>query len=96
MGYIHRWFRESRMSTLNPLFKDLVDRYMGAGIKYPQLKAITAAQWLLESSRGNSSLSQTHYNFGGLKWRSEMQGYACKVRYTALGGHCSIRFRAGL
>ena len=74
------------MSTLSPLFKELVDRYMDAGIEYPQLKAVTTAQWLLESSRGNSNLSQTHYNFGGLKWRSEMQDYACKVRYTAHDG----------
>lgn len=74
------------MNTLNPLFRELIDHYIDTNIEHPQLKAVTTAQWLLESSRGSSNLSQIHYNFGGLKWRSEMQGYACKVQYMAHDG----------
>eukprot|EP00898_Chlorokybus_atmophyticus_P001810 jgi/Chlat1/262/Chrsp1S03051 len=46
----------------------------------PELKAVTLAQWLLESGRGNSRLSAHHCNYGGLKWRQEMAGLAIPIR----------------
>lgn len=55
-------------------------------IKYPHLKPVTVAQWALESGRGSSKLATDHLNFGGLKWRKEMQGYATKVWYEAHDG----------
>jgi hypothetical protein len=44
--------------------------------RYEHLKDITLAQWLLESARATSSLSNTAKNFAGLKWRNEMTGFA--------------------
>jgi len=55
-------------------------------IKYPHLKAVTIAQWALESGRGFSKLATDYLNFGGMKWRKEMQGYADKVFYEAHDG----------
>ncbi|MEA5603109.1 glucosaminidase domain-containing protein [Nostoc sp. UHCC 0252] len=41
------------------------------------LKEVTLAQWLLESSRGNSDLAVNANNFAGLKWRvPDMKGFA--------------------
>lgn len=55
-------------------------------IKYPQLKPVTLAQWMLESGHGTSKLATEHLNFGGLKWRNEMHGFATKVQYQAHDG----------
>jgi len=52
----------------------------------PALRAVTLAQWILESGRGTSKLSQEHSNFAGLKWRPEMQGFATPVKYNAHDG----------
>ena len=68
------------------LLQELVSVYQDAEIEAPKLKAITLAQWLLESGRATSKLSKEHYNFGGLKWRSEMKGYATAVSYEAHDG----------
>ncbi|MEQ1861605.1 MAG: N-acetylmuramoyl-L-alanine amidase [Chthoniobacteraceae bacterium] len=70
------------MSEVTPLFKDLVAVYAGLPIQFPQLKAISIAQWLLESARGSSRLCSEHFNFGGLKFRSEMAGLATPVQFT--------------
>lgn len=40
------------------------------------LKEVTLAQWLLESGRATSKLAIEMFNFSGLKWRDEMQGFA--------------------
>lgn len=45
----------------------------------PALKEVTLAQWLLESGRATSKLSVEALNFAGLKWRSEMKGYATPI-----------------
>lgn len=74
------------MSNFSDLFKELVKRYADMDIKYPHLKAVTIAQWALESGRGSSRLAVEHLNFGGMKWRKEMQGYATKVWYQAHDG----------
>ena len=68
------------------LFEELVSHYRSAGIAFPSLKAVTLAQWMLESGRGTSRLAKEHLNFAGLKWRKEMVGYATPVQYQANDG----------
>ncbi len=43
---------------------------------YVHLKEVSLGQWLLESGRATSKLSQEATNFSGLKWRSEMAPFA--------------------
>lgn len=73
-------------TNLSALFKDLVLLYARTEIQYPQLKAVTLAQWILESGWGESNLAKNHYNFGGLKWRTEMTGFATRILYQANDG----------
>jgi N-acetylmuramoyl-L-alanine amidase len=68
------------------LFEDLVARYKAASIAFPSLKAVTLAQWILESRRGTSDLATQHLNFAGLKWRAEMVGFAIPVEHHAHDG----------
>ncbi|MNZ43302.1 N-acetylmuramoyl-L-alanine amidase AmiC precursor [compost metagenome] len=68
------------------LFDDLVGRYKALNIAFPALKPVTLAQWILESGRGTSPLATQHLNFGGLKWRSEMVGFATPVEHEAHDG----------
>ena len=70
----------------NALIKRLASVYRGEKIRHPRLRDVTLAQWLLESGRGTSALAVQHYNFGGLKWRPEMAGYATKIKYKAADG----------
>lgn len=70
----------------NPLLQRLVTIYSGEKIRYPKLRAVTLAQWMLESGRATSDLAKMHYNFGGLKWRKEMAAYATKIKYEAHDG----------
>ncbi|MBO9622249.1 MAG: N-acetylmuramoyl-L-alanine amidase [Sphingomonas sp.] len=69
-----------------PLISRLAQVYAGETIRYPHLKPVTLAQWLLESGRGTSDLAKLHYNFGGLKWRPEMGLFATRVLYNAHDG----------
>lgn len=71
---------------MSELFNQLVKTYTVTTIDFPQLKGITIAQWLLESGRGTSRLATEHLNFGGLKWRDGMEGFATAVDYTASDG----------
>lgn len=71
---------------MSELFNQLVKAYAKTTIDFPQLKGITIAQWILESSRGTSRLATEHLNFGGLKWREEMAGFATPVDYEASDG----------
>ncbi len=76
-----------------PLFQELVAKYAALDIKHPGLKAVTLAQWALESGWGTSELAVKHFNFGGLKWRKEMEPYATEVSYEAhdgLAGYCAF------
>lgn len=68
------------------LIRRLATVYADEPIRYPHLKAVTLAQWMLESGNVPSRLAQDHYNFGGLKWRPEMGLFATKVIYTAHDG----------
>lgn len=63
-------------------FKELAKSLARADIRFPNLKAVVLAQWMLESGRGHSMLAIKHLNFGGLKWRDEMKGFATPVDYT--------------
>jgi N-acetylmuramoyl-L-alanine amidase len=80
---------------MHPLFKKLAQTYVNLSpdIEFPHLKAITLAQWILESGRNPSDLAREHFNFGGLKWREEMRatpghtiGAATPVEYGAHDG----------
>lgn len=66
-------------------FKELICELRKSDIN-PDLKTIVLAQWIFESGRGSSDLAKIHYNFGGLKWRSEMKGVATPVSYKAHDG----------
>jgi N-acetylmuramoyl-L-alanine amidase len=70
----------------NELLLRLADIYAGENIRHPQLRAVTLAQWMLESARATSKLATLHYNFGGLKWRKEMAPYATRILYEAHDG----------
>ena len=70
----------------NPLLNRLALLYSQENTRYPHLKEVTLAQWMLESGRGTSELAKQHYNFGGLKWRPEMAPYATKISYEAHDG----------
>jgi murein DD-endopeptidase MepM/ murein hydrolase activator NlpD len=71
---------------MSKLFDQLLEVYTKTTIDFPQLKGITAAQWLLESGSGTSLLATEHLNFGGLKWRNEMLLFAKPVDYQASDG----------
>jgi N-acetylmuramoyl-L-alanine amidase len=70
----------------NELLLRLAEIYAGENIRHPKLRAVTLAQWMLESGRATSKLATQHYNFGGLKWRREMAPYATRVSYHAHDG----------
>lgn len=72
--------------SANQLLDRLVTVYKGEDIRHPQLRAVTLAQWMLESGRAKSRLARDFYNFGGIKWRPEMAAYATKARYEAHDG----------
>jgi|GEM_PF-886346 len=74
------------VTPLRDLFGKLAAAYAAETNVAPQLKAVTLAQWALESGRGTSELSIQYFNFGGLKWRKEMAGFATPVAYLAHDG----------
>ena len=74
------------MSTFTENFRNLVKTYLDSDVEFPQLRDVTVAQWILESGYGQSRLAQEHLNFGGLKWRVEMEGFAEPVDYPAHDG----------
>ncbi|MBC8139395.1 MAG: N-acetylmuramoyl-L-alanine amidase [Fibrella sp.] len=71
---------------MSVVFDELVARYKAGSIMFPALKPVTLAQWILESGRGTSGLATMHLNFGGLKWRSEMVGFATPIEHNAHDG----------
>ena len=70
----------------NPLLDKLAQLYKNQDIPHSNLKEVTLAQWILESGRATSELATEHFNFGGLKWRSEMSPFATRVSYQAHDG----------
>lgn len=72
--------------TASQKFVDLMKVYKRTAIEFPHLKAITYAQWGLESGWGMSGLAQKYNNFGGAKWRPYMAPYGTSVVYNAHDG----------
>ncbi len=73
-------------ADLTPLFQRLLRRLAASQAIPESLKPTAAAMWALESGWGESELAKTHLNFGGLKWRDEMQDFASHAIYTAWDG----------
>ena len=71
---------------VSALMKRLATVYAGEDIRFPQLRAVTLAQWMLESGRATSDLAKLHLNFGGLKRRPEMAGFATRIEFEAHDG----------
>lgn len=67
-------------------WEELIEVYHLSKTPYPDLKAITLAQWALESGYGTSALATEHFNFGGLKFRERMAAHALPVDYQAHDG----------
>jgi hypothetical protein len=74
------------MAPYTQEFKSLVRDYLDTDIEFPNLRPVTIAQWTLESGYGRSRLASDFRNLAGLKWRSEMTGYATPVEYEAHDG----------
>lgn len=80
-------------TTAAPTFTALQTEYQKRSIEFPQLKAVTFAQWAKESGWGGSDLAKIHRNYGGAKWRAYMNPYAKPVSYKAHDGetlYCSF------
>lgn len=77
---------EMGMAMTSKLLARLAQTYATMLIEFPHLRAVSLAQWLIESGRATSDLATHHYNFGGLKWRPEMAGFAAPVEYEANDG----------
>lgn len=57
------------------------------------VKAVMAAQWILESSWGRSGLAKEHFNYAGMKYRDYMHRHCESVLYRAHDGlehYCSF------
>lgn len=67
--------------TTTPGFKELVQVYDATEIEFPHLKAVTVAQWGLESGWGTSLLAKKHRNYAGAKWRGSMAPYGHPIGY---------------
>jgi N-acetylmuramoyl-L-alanine amidase len=72
--------------TVSDKFKELAKIYSKATIEFPNLKAVTLAQWILESGRGTSVLFKDYHNAAGMKWREEMAPFGKPVKYGAHDG----------
>ncbi len=74
------------MAKITEKFSNLLKLYKTTKIKYPHLKPISVAQWILESGRGKSELAQRYNNFSGIKYRTELRDYARRVRVKVKDG----------
>ena len=63
-------------------WKELISVYKNDHVSSDALKIASLSQWIIESGRGASALAKKHLNFGGLKYRKRMEGYAIPVTYT--------------
>lgn len=83
------WFGTKFGRTVPPIpwpsdeLLDLATIYRRYPLEFEQLKAVTLAQWILESNWGRSNLAIKHTNFGGIKWRPAMGPYARRAIYTS-------------
>lgn len=67
-------------------FRKLAETYRQSKIRYPHLKAITLAQWAVESGWGKSDLAKLHNNYAGMKWRKALSAFGAPVVYRAHDG----------
>ncbi len=74
---------------------DLISLYRKYTLASLELKRASLAQWILESARGTSRLATEHLNFGGLKYRARMAGFADPIDYQGSDGelttYCSFQ-----
>src|SRR5277367_2556648 len=68
------------------LWQQLATSYKAYRGASDSLKVASLAQWVLESGRGTSPLAVQHLNFGGIKYRDRMAGFAVPVSYTGTDG----------
>ncbi|QND60146.1 glucosaminidase domain-containing protein [Mesorhizobium huakuii] len=68
--------------SVGPKWGDLIAEYKAYDSVPFELKVASLSQWILESNRGNSDLAVKALNFGGIKYRARMEGYASPVDYT--------------
>jgi N-acetyl-anhydromuramyl-L-alanine amidase AmpD len=68
------------------LWQQLATSYKAYRGASDSLKVASLAQWVLESGRGTSPLAVQHLNFGGIKYRDRMAGFAVPVSYTGIDG----------
>jgi hypothetical protein len=62
-------------------FKELVKTIAQAELEFPQLRAISLAQSIMEAGEGTSKLFLDFNNAFGMKWRKEMEGLARPIIY---------------
>jgi N-acetyl-anhydromuramyl-L-alanine amidase AmpD len=68
------------------LWQQLATAYKAYRGASDNLKVASLAQWALESGRGTSALAVQQLNFGGIKYRDRMAGFAVPVTYTGSDG----------
>jgi len=80
MALLDDLIQEYAASDLKSIFQSVgLDSTKVNPIHLPTIKEVTLAQWLLESGRATSKLANEAKNFAGLKWRSEMDGFATPI-----------------
>lgn len=67
-------------------WEDLIQNYNDFDGAPAPARTGSLAQWILESGRGTSDLAREHLNFGGLKFRQRMVGYAEPIDYRGSDG----------
>ncbi|WP_167354093.1 N-acetylmuramoyl-L-alanine amidase [Sinorhizobium saheli] len=75
------------------VWADLITYYTSYKGVPDGLRVASLSQWILESGRGASKLAREHLNFGGLKYRERMVGYALPVDYTGTDGEATTYCR---
>ena len=73
-------------STASPGFQALTAVYQTMAIEFQHLKAITLAQWALESGWGKTGLASKYNNYAGMKYRATDHPGGVPVLYTAHDG----------
>lgn len=72
--------------NVHRVFVDLTAVYRDKPIEFPHLKAITLAQWAIESAWGRTQLAHKFFNFAGMKWIPAMAPFGTPVMYAAHDG----------
>ncbi|MDW9547912.1 N-acetylmuramoyl-L-alanine amidase [Sinorhizobium meliloti] len=80
-------------TPVSTVWVDLIAYYASFKGVPDGLRVASLSQWILESGRGTSKLAREHLNFGGLKYRERMVGYASPVDYTGTDGDATTYCR---